>query len=124
VYSGRYRDLVSALLSVGCCANTTAAEAAKTTNAAAIAHRILEGAGFREVSLTPVDPEIQLAGPKGEAEAADFVMMMGPLMRVLPRLSAAERENVRATLEVYFRGHTASQGVVLPAEIWVVRARV
>jgi SAM-dependent methyltransferase len=27
-------------------------------------HRILEGAGFSEVSLTPLDPEIQLAGPK------------------------------------------------------------
>ena len=27
-------------------------------------------------------------------------------------------------LEVYFRGHAASQGIVLPAEIWVVRARV
>ena len=87
-------------------------------------HRILESAGFSEVSLTPLDPEIQLAGPKGEAEAADFVMVMGPLMRVLPSLSVAERENVRATLEVYFRLHAASQGVVLPAEIWVVRARV
>ena len=78
----------------------------------------------RGVSLTPLDPEIQLAGPNGEAEAADFVMVMGPLVRVLPSLSVAERENVRATLEVYFRGHTTSQGVVLPAEIWVVRARV
>ena len=87
-------------------------------------HRILEGAGFSEVSLTPLDPEIQLAGPEGEIEAADFVMAMGPLMRVLPSLSAAERQDVRATLEVYFRGHAASQGVVLPAEIWVVRARV
>ena len=87
-------------------------------------HRILGGAGFSEVSLTPLDPEIQLAGPKGEAEAADFVMVMGPLVRVLPNLSAAQRENVRATLEVYFRGHAASQGIVLPAEIWVVRARV
>jgi hypothetical protein len=64
----------------------------------------LEGARLSEVSLTPLDPEIQLAGPKGEAEAADFVMVMGPPMRVLPSLSAAERENVRATLEVYFRG--------------------
>ena len=51
-------------------------------------HRILGGAGFSEVSLTPLDPEIQLAGPKGEAEAADFVMVMGPLVRVLPNLSA------------------------------------
>ena len=70
------------------------------------------------------DPEIQLAGPEGEAEAADFVMVMGPLVRVLPSLSAAVRQNVRATLEVCFRGHAASQGVVLPAEIWVVQARV
>jgi hypothetical protein len=51
-------------------------------------------------------------------------MVMGPLVRVLPSLSAAERQNVGATLEVYFRGHAASQGVVLPAEIWVVQARV
>ena len=87
-------------------------------------HRILGGAGFSEVSLTPLDPVIQLAGPAGEAEAANFVMAMGPLARVLPSLSAAQRENVRATLEVYFRGHAASQGIVLPAEIWVVRARV
>jgi hypothetical protein len=65
----------------------------------------LEGAGFGEVSLTPIDPVIRLAGLKGEAEAADFVMMMGPLVRVLPSLSSAQRENVRATFEVYFRGH-------------------
>jgi hypothetical protein len=87
-------------------------------------HRILEGAGFSEVSLTPLDPLIQLAGPAGEAEAADFVMAMGPLMRVLPSLSAAQRGNVRATLEVYFRGQATSQGVVLPAANWLVRARV
>jgi len=87
-------------------------------------HRILEGAGFSEISLTPLDPVIQLAGPTGEAEAADFVMVMGPLVRVLPGLSAAQRENVRATLEVYFKGHTTAQGVILPAAIWVVRARV
>jgi hypothetical protein len=87
-------------------------------------HRILEGAGFTDVSLTPLDPVIQLAGPTGEAEAADFVMTMGPLVRVLPSLSAAQRENVCAVLEVYFKGVATSQGVVLPAANWVVRARV
>jgi SAM-dependent methyltransferase len=78
-------------------------------------HRIFKGAGFSEVSLTPLDPVIQLAGPKGDAEAADFVMALGPLVRVLPSLSAAQRENVRATLEVYFKEHATSQGVVFPA---------
>jgi hypothetical protein len=87
-------------------------------------NRILEGAGFSEVSLTPLDPVIQLAGPAGEAEAADFVMAMGPLVRVLPSLSRAQHENVRATLQVYFKGHATSEGVVLPAANWVVRARV
>jgi SAM-dependent methyltransferase len=87
-------------------------------------HRILESAGFREVSLTPVDPVIQLAGDGGEAEATDFVMMLGPLTRVLPALSAPQREAVRAALEVYFQKFTRSQGVFLPAANWVVRARV
>jgi hypothetical protein len=51
-------------------------------------------------------------------------MVMGPLVRVLLSLAAAERKNVRATLEIYFREHAASQGIVLPTEIWMVRARV
>src|SRR5205814_7359215 len=88
-----------------------------------LSHRILEGAGFSEVSLTPLDADIQLAGPKGEAEAADFVMVMGPLVRVLPSLSAVEREEERATLEVYFSGHDASDSIVSQAEIRVARDR-
>jgi hypothetical protein len=84
----------------------------------------LENAGFRGVSLTPVDPAIQLAGDGGEAEAADFVMVLGPLTRVLPTASGPLREAVRAALEVFFRKYTRSQGVFLPAANWVVRARV
>jgi SAM-dependent methyltransferase len=87
-------------------------------------HRILQSAGFREVSLTPVDPAIQLASTGEAAEAADFVMVLGPLTRVLPALSAPQREVVRAALEVYFRKYTRGQGVFLPAANWVVRARV
>jgi hypothetical protein len=51
-------------------------------------------------------------------------MALGPLARVLPGISAAQREEVRANLEVYFKGHASSQGVVLPAANWIVRARV
>ena len=87
-------------------------------------HRILEGAGFSDITLTPLDPVIRLAGPEGTAEAADFVMVLGPLARVLPSLSAAQREKVRENLEVYFKGHATSQGVVLSAANWLVQARV
>src|ERR1700730_587686 len=87
-------------------------------------HRILEGAGFREVSLTPVEPVIRLASTGEAAEAADFVMVLGPLTRVLPALSAAQRETVRAALEVFFQKYSRAQGVFMPAANWVVRARV
>jgi ubiquinone/menaquinone biosynthesis C-methylase UbiE len=62
--------------------------------------------------------------PVAAFENVRRAMKPGGRLALLPSLSAAERENVRASLEVYFRGHAASQGVVLPAEIWVVRARV
>ena len=87
-------------------------------------HRILEGAGFREVSLTPVDPLIRLASTGEAAEAVNFVMALGPLTRVLPALSAPQRKAVRAALKVYFQKYARPQGVFLPAANWVVRARV
>ena len=85
-------------------------------------NRILEGAGFRAVSLTPLDPLIQLG--EEAAAVAQFMMLFGPLTRILPALPAAQREAVRLALEVFFQGQTTSQGVVLPAPNWVVRARV
>jgi hypothetical protein len=72
----------------------------------------------------PLDPVIQLASTGEAAEAADFVMVLGPLTRVLPALSAPQRETVRAALKVYFQKFTRSQGVFLPAANWLVRAQV
>lgn len=85
--------------------------------------RILEGAGFGEVSLTSLDPVIRLAPPGGVSEAADFMMLFGPLTRVLPALSAEQRDAVRAALEGFFQVYDGPQGVRLPAANWVVQAR-
>jgi ubiquinone/menaquinone biosynthesis C-methylase UbiE len=85
-------------------------------------HRILEGAGFREISLTALDPLIQLGGRA--TEAAQFMMLFGPLTRLLPALPAPQRDAVRSALEVFFQGLGTPQGVVLPAANWVVRAHV
>jgi SAM-dependent methyltransferase len=85
--------------------------------------RILEGAGFREVALTPVDLDYQLAGAGGAAEAAEFALLFGPLTRV-SGLSAEQREAVRATLEGFFQRHATPQGVALPSAFWIVQARV
>jgi hypothetical protein len=47
-------------------------------------HRILEGAGFRDISLAPIDVAVELSGSGGAAEAAEFAILFGPLTRILP----------------------------------------
>jgi len=85
--------------------------------------RILEGGGFRDVSLTPFDPKVRLAPPGGIADAIDFMMTFGPLTRVVPSLPVEQQNAVRAELEGFFRGYDGPQGIVLPAANWIVRAR-
>ena len=85
--------------------------------------RILEGAGFREVALTPVNLDSQLAGAGGAAEAAAFALLFGPLTRV-SGLSAEQRDAVRSTLEGFFQRHATPQGVALPSAFWIVQAHV
>jgi SAM-dependent methyltransferase len=87
-------------------------------------HRILDRAGFRDVSLTPVDLDYLIAGSDGgAAEAAEFAMLFGPLTRILPELGPERRADVRTALEIFFLSHTTPQGVALPAAFWVVLAR-
>lgn len=85
--------------------------------------QILEGAGFRKVSLSPLDLQLQLAATGGAAEAADFALLFGPLTRVLPNLAPERQEAVRSALERFFQSHVTSRGVALPSAFWVVQAR-
>jgi len=86
-------------------------------------HRILERAGFREISLDPVDVVMELAGSGGATEAAEFAMLFGPLTRILPVVPPEQHAAVRSALERFFRRHETQRGVALPAAFWVVRAQ-
>jgi ubiquinone/menaquinone biosynthesis C-methylase UbiE len=90
---------------------------------AARVHRILETAGFQDISLTPHDPEMPLAGRGGAAEAASFMSRVGPVVRAMSDASEQRRKEVRAALEAFFKIHEGPQGIVLPGAIWVVMAR-
>ncbi|MDI3305970.1 MAG: class I SAM-dependent methyltransferase [Acetobacteraceae bacterium] len=83
---------------------------------------ILEGAGFRDVTLTPHDPPIHLAGPGGAEDAAAFSTQMGPVARIL-RERPDLTEPVRKAMAEAYRKHDGPQGIVLPAAIWIVSAR-
>ena len=86
--------------------------------------QILGGAGFREITLTPLDLDYLLAGPDGGVdEAVEFALLFGPLTRILPQLPPERRETVRAALATFFQGYLTPQGVALPAAFWIVQAR-
>jgi SAM-dependent methyltransferase len=86
-------------------------------------HRILASAGFRDVSLTPHDPAMPLAARGGAAEAANFMLRVGPALRAIKDISEQQRNEVRAALEAFFQTHEGPQGIVLPGAIWLVTAR-
>jgi ubiquinone/menaquinone biosynthesis C-methylase UbiE len=90
---------------------------------AARVHRILETAGFQDISLTPHDPEMPLAGRGGAAEAASFMSRVGPVVRAMSDASEQRRKEVRAALEAFFKIHEGPKGIVLPGAIWVITAR-
>jgi ubiquinone/menaquinone biosynthesis C-methylase UbiE len=90
---------------------------------AARVRRILETAGFQDISLTPHDPEMPLAGRGGAAEAASFMSRVGPVVRAMSDASEQRRKEVRAALEAFFKIHEGPKGIVLPGAIWVVTAR-
>ena len=86
-------------------------------------HRILGGAGFHDVSLTPFDWVPRLAPPGGAREAADFMLVFGPLTRILPSQPAETQRAILARLETFFRDHDGADGVTLKAANWIVQAR-
>jgi SAM-dependent methyltransferase len=82
--------------------------------------RILDGAGFRDVALTPLDVKITLGADA--AEAADFAMSMGPGARLLTAVPEATRDAARTAFEEFFRQHQGHEGVTLPGGLWLVSA--
>ena len=85
--------------------------------------RILEGAGFTQVKLTPLDPALRLAPTGGAARATDFVLKIGPIVRAMTQQPNSDVAAVRAALEAYFKTHDSPHGIVLPAALWIVQAR-
>jgi SAM-dependent methyltransferase len=83
-------------------------------------HRILGGAGFRNVALTPLDLPITVGADA--AEAAEFAMFIGQGARLLHGLPEATRDAARTALRTFFQQYEGPGGVSLPAGLWLVSA--
>lgn len=82
--------------------------------------RILDGAGFQNVTLTPVDLEFRLGA--SAADAAEFATFIGQGARLLHGLPDTTREAARSAFETFFKAHEGPAGVSMPGGLWMVSA--
>jgi SAM-dependent methyltransferase len=82
---------------------------------------ILGGAGFRDVRVEPLDTVMNL----GEAldAAAEQMMQVGPLSRLLADIDAATRGKIVLAVQGALQPYTSEKGVRPPAACWLVGAR-
>jgi SAM-dependent methyltransferase len=85
--------------------------------------QLLADAGYTEVTVEPLDLEIEVGGGAPPDEIVDFVLQIGPTARAMadaePSVVEAVRGAVREALEPHFR-----DGILrLGSATWIVQAR-
>ena len=84
--------------------------------------RILDGAGFHNVVLTPLDLSFLMG--RNAAEAAEFATFIGQGARLLYGQPDETRQAARVAFEDFFKPHEGPNGVTLPGALWLVSAQV
>ena len=90
---------------------------------AAHTRALLESAGFREVTLQPLDGKMLLGGPGAAADAAAFSLQFGPLTRVLTEATPAVRGSILQAVTDSYRRLEGPAGIALDGAFWIVSAR-
>jgi ubiquinone/menaquinone biosynthesis C-methylase UbiE len=83
--------------------------------------RILDGAGFHNVALTPLDVSFHLGADA--AEAAEFATFVGQGARLLQGQPEEALKAARAALVDFFKDHEGPNGVSLSGALWLVSAQ-
>ena len=85
-------------------------------------HRILSGAGFSDIDITPFVAPYVLS-EEGVEAAIDQALRIGPVSRVLAEQPDAVKASIRERLGAAFEGAAEGQRVALDGAVWVVAAR-
>ena len=85
--------------------------------------RILTAAGFKAVTLEPVDVQSDVGSGKGLDEAVTNTMEIGPASRALSGAPAETRAKAEAALRAALAPKQKDGKVLLGAGIWIVTAR-
>lgn len=82
---------------------------------------IMSGAGFHDITLTPIDEPLNL----GELDAAlDFHAKMGPAAEPLSEAPADKRAEAISAMRAALAANETPDGVVMPSAVWLVEARI
>lgn len=84
--------------------------------------RILKEAGWRDVALTPWDGSVTVGGGGSAAEAADFLLKIGPCARAIADQSLDAAEAKQRLIDRLTPLHDG-KGVQLLAACWLVTAK-
>jgi SAM-dependent methyltransferase len=84
--------------------------------------RLLTGAGYEAVRVTPLDAPMAMGGT-GVEEAGRYLSEIGPTARVLASLDEDLREVALARVRRAIKPHMAGDTLVLDGAIWVVEGR-
>lgn len=84
--------------------------------------RVLDGAGFSNVVLTPLDLSFNLGADA--AQAAEFATFIGQGARLLHGVPDETRQAAIVAFRGFFKLHEGPNGVSLPGALWLVSARV
>jgi ubiquinone/menaquinone biosynthesis C-methylase UbiE len=83
---------------------------------------ILEGAGFNQIKITPVDGAMAMGTAAGLAHATNFLAEIGPAARAIADLPKEQRGEVAPRLEAAIKPFMKDNGLVLQGGVWVVEA--
>jgi SAM-dependent methyltransferase len=84
---------------------------------------ILASSGWTSVNSHSLELDMSVGGGVPLAEAADFMMEMGPTAQPLREADAATRERVRAAVTDALAPYATPRGVRMAAAAWVFTAR-
>ena len=86
--------------------------------------RILDQAGFRDVSLEALETKVRVAGGGGVEAATRFLLEgVGPTSQAMREASASAMEAVTRAVQTALEPYLTPRGVELGASVWIVTAR-
>lgn len=88
--------------------------------------RILGDAGFGAIDIAPGDFECPMVGGRDIDACVDFMFSVGPLSRIILGTDVADaaKASIRADVRDILLAYMTPAGLVMPAAVWLVSARV